>query len=57
MARKSSSNIAGVLLIGVGVFIVLNEIKRAKSCGPNCQTLVSDAEETLIEDLADDIFD
>jgi len=56
MTRKSNSNFIGLVLLGAGVFIILNEIKRARWCGPNCQTFASDAQTTLIEDLAKGIF-
>jgi hypothetical protein len=41
----------GVLLFGTIGLVVLNEISKAKWCGPNCRVLVQDARGTLVQDM------
>jgi hypothetical protein len=45
----------GFLLIGAVGLIVINEISMAKSCGPTCQLILSDARRTLIQDAVTSI--
>jgi len=41
----------GPLLLGIFGLVVVNEISRAKWCGPNCQIILSDARRTLVQDM------
>jgi hypothetical protein len=41
----------GLLLVGAVGLIVINEISKAKACGPACQVIMSDARGTLVQDL------
>jgi hypothetical protein len=41
----------GVLALGFLGLAVINEVSKAKWCGPNCQIILSDARGTLIQDM------
>lgn len=41
----------GLLLVGAVGLIVINEISKAKGCGPTCQVILSDARGTLVQDV------
>jgi hypothetical protein len=41
----------GLLFVGAVGLIVINEISKAKWCGPACQVILSDARGTLVQDL------
>jgi hypothetical protein len=44
-------DLLGLLLVGTVGLIVINEISKAKACGPACQVILSDARGTLVQDL------
>lgn len=41
----------GAFLIIIGALVVINEVSKAKWCGPTCRIILSDARGTLVQDL------
>jgi hypothetical protein len=46
----------GLLVVGVLGLAAINEISRAKWCGPNCRIILSDVRGTLIQDMVTGLF-
>ncbi|HEX5424895.1 MAG TPA: hypothetical protein VFW94_15210 [Candidatus Acidoferrales bacterium] len=44
-------NWVGPLFLGIVGLFLINEISKAKWCGPNCQVILSDARGTLVQDM------
>jgi hypothetical protein len=47
----NGKNWLGVLFVVGAGLVILNEISRAKWCGPNCKVIVSDFRGALVQDL------
>jgi hypothetical protein len=41
----------GLALVGVLGLILINELSKARWCGPGCRVILSDARGTLVQDL------
>ena len=46
----------GLLIFGTLGLIAINELSKAKWCGPNCQVILSDARGTLVQDMVTGLF-